>query len=46
MKLKVGYQNIKLDFCIKYFEMYGSTTECDGDSLRTEHTNALVEDEE
>lgn len=44
MTLTVGYQNINLDFCVKYFELYGSTTECDGDALRAEHTNVLVEE--
>lgn len=43
MTLFTSYKNFTLDFCIKYFELYGSTTECDGDSLRASHTNALAE---
>ena len=45
MTLSTSYENFTLDFCIKYFELYGSITECDGDSLRASHTNALVEKE-
>ena len=44
MTLLTSYKNFTLDFCLKYFERYGSTTECDGDTLRACH-NALVEAE-